>query len=80
MDRYLTNGVAFHPVVLIISTSNFAEVGRWGPRPSELQAWVMANRPLLPKVERLREQRQWYARDRGETTMREVLNSVNGKQ
>ena len=76
MGRYLTNGARAIPVVLVLD-ENFREVGRWGPRPSELQAWVMANKDVLPKAERLREQRKWYARDRGETTVREVLNSVN---
>ncbi len=79
MDRYLTNGSRSIPVLIILD-GEFREVGRWGPRPSELQAWVMANRPLLPKGEVVKEERRWYARDKGETTIREVLNSVNGKQ
>jgi len=37
---------------------------------------VMANKDVVPKAERLREQRKWYARDRGETTVREVLGAV----
>jgi hypothetical protein len=79
MDRYLTNGARAIPVLIILN-GEFREVGRWGPRPSELQAWVMTNRPLLPKGEVVKEERRWYARDKGETTVREVLNSVNGKR
>ena len=33
----------------------------------------MANRPRVPKTELYPQVRQWYARDRGETTLREVL-------
>ena len=54
----------------------FAEVGHWGPRPTELQAWVLANKDTMPKDARYAEVRRWYARDRGETTLREVLDAV----
>jgi hypothetical protein len=36
----------------------------------------MANRPLVPKAELYPKVRQWYARDRGETTLREVLEAA----
>lgn len=72
MNRYLTNGSRSIPIVIGLD-ADFRELGHWGPRPGELQAWVMANKDVLPKEERLREQRKWYARDRGETTVQEVL-------
>ena len=72
MDRYLTNGARSIPVVIALD-ENFQELGHWGPRPSELQSWVMANRATLPKAELYPKVRTWYARDRGETTLREVL-------
>lgn len=78
MDRYLTSGARAIPVVIVLD-DEFQELGHWGPRPRELQAWVMANKAALPKEERLREQRKWYARDRGETTVREVLEIVDGR-
>jgi len=77
MDRYLTNGARSIPVVIVLD-GEFREVGRWGPRPAELQAWVLANRPLLPKGEVVKEERRWYARDAGETTVREVLGAIRG--
>ena len=43
MDRYLTNGSRSIPVVIALD-ENYRELGHWGPRPTELQAWVMANR------------------------------------
>jgi hypothetical protein len=75
MDQYLTNGSRSIPIVIALDES-FNEVGHWGPRPTELQTWVMANRPILPKTELYPKVRQWYARDRGETTIRGVLEAA----
>jgi hypothetical protein len=72
MDRYLTNGSRSIPVVIALD-EEFAEVGHWGPRPTELQSWVMANRTTIPKSELYPQVRRWYARDHGESTLREVL-------
>lgn len=72
MDQYLTNGARSIPIVIALD-EQFNEIGHWGPRPTELQAWVMANRATTPKTELYPKVRQWYARDRGETTIREVL-------
>jgi Thioredoxin len=72
MDQYLTNGSRSIPIVIVLD-EEFREVGHWGPRPTELQAWVMANRLTTPKAELYPQVRKWYARDRGETTLREVL-------
>jgi hypothetical protein len=72
MDRYLTNGSRSIPIVIALD-EEFRELGHWGPRPTVLQGWVMANRAAMPKSELYPQVRQWYARDRGETTLREVL-------
>jgi hypothetical protein len=72
MDRYLTNGSRSIPIVIALDESH-RELGHWGPRPATLQAWVLENRPLVPKAELYPQVRKWYARDRGETTLREVL-------
>ena len=74
MDQYLTNGSRSIPIVIALD-ENFQELGHWGPRPKELQAWVMANRNTMPKTELYPQVRKWYARDRGETTVREVLEA-----
>jgi hypothetical protein len=76
MNRYLTNGSRSIPIVIVLD-QEFAELGHWGPRPSVLQAWVMANLGTLPKAELYPQARKWYARDRGESTLREVL-AVSG--
>jgi hypothetical protein len=75
MDQYLTNGARSIPIVIALDES-FQEVGHWGPRPTELQSWVMANRSTMPKTELYPQVRKWYARDRGATTLREVLEAA----
>jgi hypothetical protein len=74
MDQYLTNGSRSIPIVIVLDEA-FRELGHWGPRPRELQAWVIANRPLVPKAELYPQVRQWYARDRGDSTLREVMEA-----
>jgi hypothetical protein len=75
MNQYLTNGSRSIPIVIVLD-EEFQELGHWGPRPSELQAWVMANRGTMPKTELYPQVRKWYARNRGETTLREVLRAA----
>ncbi|MEO8198954.1 MAG: thioredoxin family protein [Gemmatimonadota bacterium] len=79
MDRYLTNGSRSIPVVIVLD-ENYEELGYWGPRPKALQEWVMANKGTIPKAELYPQVRKWYARDRGETTLREVMAIVAGKE
>ncbi len=38
-----------------------------------LQAWVCSEGAPMPKEERYKEVRRWYARDRGESTLREII-------
>lgn len=77
MDQYLTNGSRSIPIVIVLD-ARFGELGHWGPRPTELQAWVMANRDTASKATLYPQIRKWYARDRGETTLREVLAVATG--
>lgn len=75
MNQYLTNGSRSIPIVIALD-ENFQELGHWGPRPTELQTWVIANRPSIPKAELYPMIRRWYAKDHGETTLREVLEAM----
>jgi hypothetical protein len=75
MDRYLTNGARAIPVVIALDAA-FRELGHWGPRPRELQQWVMANRTAMPADQRYREVRRWYAVDRGHSTIREIMQAA----
>lgn len=72
MAGHLTSGTRSIPVVIALDEA-FVEHGWWGPRPTELQRWVRREGQLLPKEERYRRIRRWYARDRGRTTIEEVL-------
>lgn len=75
MDAYLTNGSRSIPVVIVLD-EDFVERGWWGPRPTELQRWVMEEGMTLEKDARYRHIRTWYARDRGRTTVEEVVGLV----
>jgi hypothetical protein len=77
MDQYLTNGSRSIPIVIALD-AEFRELGYWGPRPLELQAWVMAKRGTAPNAELYPQVRRWYARDHGESTIREVLAVATG--
>ena len=75
MDEYLTNGSRSIPIVIVLDHA-WNELGHWGPRPRVLQQWVMANRTVVPKEEFYPQVRKWYARDRGESTLREVIEAI----
>jgi hypothetical protein len=75
MDAYLTDGSRSIPVAIVLA-EDFEPVGRWGPRPDELQAFVLGEkrRGERPVKDIYKEARRWYARDAGETTLRELID------
>ncbi len=75
MDAHLSDGSRSIPVVLILDES-FQEVGWWGPRPKPLQELFLREVKSLPKPERFPRLRAWYARDRGRTTLAEVIAAI----
>jgi len=75
MDAHLTNGSRSIPVVIALDAA-FVEHGWWGPRPNELQSWVLSVGKTMEKDERYRHVRTWYARDRGRTTLDEVVSML----
>ncbi|TVP55776.1 MAG: thioredoxin family protein [Gemmatimonadales bacterium] len=77
MDAHLTNGSSRSIPVVIAYDDAFGEIGWWGPRPAPLQAWVREDGLKLPGDERYLEVRKWYARDRGETILCEVLELIS---
>ena len=79
MDRYLTGGSRSIPLAILLDRE-FRELGRWGPRPAPLQTWVKANLKTIPRDGIIRGERRWYAMDKGETTLREMLAIVGGEQ
>lgn len=77
MDRHLTNGGRAIPVVILLD-EDFRPADSWGPRPEELQRFVLAEKEKgkRPTAEIYREARRWYARDGGETLLRELLDTL----
>lgn len=71
MDAHLTGTSRSIPVVIVLD-DDYREHGWWGPRPAELQRWVLGPGQALEKGERYRETRRWYARDAGATTLAEI--------
>ncbi|HEX6965799.1 MAG TPA: thioredoxin family protein [Gemmatimonadaceae bacterium] len=76
MDTHLTGGTSRSIPIAILLDDHYDEHGWWGPRPRPLQQWVLSEGRALPKPDRYRETRRWYARDRGLTTLEEVVGMV----
>ncbi|HMF87707.1 MAG TPA: thioredoxin family protein [Gemmatimonadaceae bacterium] len=76
MDSHLTNGKSRSIPIVILLNQKFQECGWWGPRPRALQKWVIEEGMKLPKDERYRYVRTFYARDHGLTTMRELVEML----
>jgi hypothetical protein len=74
MDAHLTNGRSRSIPVVIVYDEAFNEIGWWGPRPGEIQSWVMSEGLSMPSPERYKVVRRWYARDRGRSTLSELLD------
>jgi hypothetical protein len=72
MNAHLTGTSRSVPVVMLLD-SNYVERAWWGPRPAPLQGWVIQAGRALTKEDRYREIRRWYARDRGTTTLAELI-------
>ncbi|MCK5484312.1 MAG: thioredoxin family protein [Gemmatimonadetes bacterium] len=79
MDMYLTNGSRSIPIVVVMD-GDFRPVGPWGPRPADLQKFVIREKGKgdRPALEIYKDTRRWYARDRGRTTLREMLAVMAG--
>lgn len=76
MDAHLTNGRSRSIPVVIVYDEDLEEIGWWGPRPGEIQSWVLGEGLSLSSPERYKVIRRWYARDRGRTTLRELIALV----
>ena len=73
MDEHLTNGRSRSIPVVLLLDGNGQERAWWGPRPADLQAWVMSEGQELEKTERYKRARQWFARDKGRSTLEEIV-------
>jgi hypothetical protein len=78
MDQYLTNGGRSIPKLIMLDEHNH-EIGTWGPRPAPLAElrleWI--NDPEI-EAGRVKELIQlWYAKDKGQTTMKELADLLS---
>lgn len=74
MDEHLTGVTARAIPVVIVLDENGIERAWWGPRPAGLQAWVKSDEgQALESDERYRELRKWYSRDKGRTSLDEIV-------
>jgi hypothetical protein len=76
MDAHLTGGKSRSIPIVILLNPKFEECGWWGPRPHALQKWVVEEGMSLPKDERYKHLRTFYARDHGLTTMGELVEML----
>jgi hypothetical protein len=75
MDAHLTGTSRSIPVVMLLDEA-YRERGWWGPRPAELQAWVLGPGRALDAEARYRHVRGWYARNAGRSTLDEVVAAL----
>lgn len=75
MDGHLTGVSRSIPVVILLDAS-FTERGWWGPRPRELQQWVLGPGSSMAKADRYRDIRRWYVQDRGFAVLNEIVGVI----
>jgi Thioredoxin len=73
MDTHLTAGKSRSIPVVMVLDDEYQERGWWGPRPGPLQEWVVGEGLAMDSAERYKEARRYYARDKGRTTLEELL-------
>lgn len=84
MDAFLTNGTRSVPLTIILEKKTLKVLGHWGPRPRELQSFVLDNLQELSKIEDEQEYKtrntefwtkvqRWYAKDKTYSTQKEFL-------
>ena len=74
MDAHLTDGRSRSIPVVLLLDEEFIERGWWGPRPEPIQEWFVKEGWAMPSVERNKRVRRYYARDKGKTMVRELLD------
>ncbi len=76
MDAHLTSGRSRSIPVVILYDEDFRERDWWGPRPRELQRWVMTEGMKMESGPRYARTRRFYARDRGRAIVTEILAMI----
>ena len=74
MDAHLTNGTSRSIPIVILLDENYVERAWWGPRPREIQEWVMEEGMKMDPGPRYARVRRYYARDKGRAILSELLD------
>lgn len=75
MASHMSGTARSVPVVMLFDADGI-ERAWWGPRPSPLQEWMLRDGLTMEKPLRYKGVRTWYARDRGVTTVDELLTML----
>ncbi len=81
MDEYLTNGGRSIPKLVGLDAGSMDERFVWGPRPEPAQEMMnefKANPDGRTKQDLVIEIQKWYAKDRGLTMQKELVNLLKG--
>lgn len=70
-----SDGRAATPTVILLNEAG-EEVGCWVERPSELARWWNAEKPRVSESRLLEQKGEWYRKDRGQSTLRELLTMI----
>ncbi|PJJ52815.1 thioredoxin family protein [Hymenobacter chitinivorans] len=74
MDQYLTNGGRSIPKLVVLDAETLTEVTHWGPRPEPAQRMFLDLKSQnLPFEEFSTQLHGWYAKDKTQSTQRELL-------
>lgn len=78
MNAYLTNGGKSIPKLICLDAETLSENGNWGPRPAELQNFVIEykKRDGFDIEELKKEVQLWYAGDKTMSIQGEILEAV----
>lgn len=78
MDQYLTNGGRSIPKLIRLDKESLEVLDTWGPRPKTNQDLVtQAKADGRDYQDYVKDVQIWYARDRGQSMQKEILESVS---
>jgi hypothetical protein len=79
MTEYLTNGARSIPLLIVLD-ENFDELFVWGPRPADLQQYVLDfKKQARFDIEELKKNIQmWYFKDNTVSKQKEIIELIKG--
>ena len=78
LDDYLTDDSRSIPILICLKADSLIEIGRWGPRPAELQALVLNHKDdaTLSFGDKVRRIHQWYETDKTRSIQTEFIDLI----